>query len=102
MKTFDEFRAELNEDQIDESYLRKGAGLVFARQSKVYGDRAVKDFKSAQEKFRVNPNATVEEGMKSLSDGLSDLSRGLENLRNQNGAITSLVLTGVLLSEKKK
>jgi hypothetical protein len=39
--------------------------------------------------------------MKGLSAGLQDLSRGLEDLRNQNGAITSLVLTGVLLSERK-
>ena len=36
-----------------------------------------------------------------FSAGLSDLSSGLEDLRNQSGAITSLDLTSVLLSERR-
>lgn len=77
MKTFDDIRGRGNEEQINERDVRKGAGLVFARQSKVFGDRAAKDFKSALEKFNIDPNATHDEGMKSLSSGLSDMSRGL-------------------------
>ena len=37
-----------------------------------------------------------------FSAGLSDLSSGLEDLRNQSGAITSLDLTSVLLRDGKK
>ena len=101
MKTFDELRNNLTEEQLNERFLRKGAGLVFARQSKTYGDRAARSFRSARDHFRLIPNASPEENLKSLSAGLSDLSSGLEDLRNQNGAITSLALTSVLLSERK-
>ena len=62
---------------------------------------AARSFKTARERLRMSPTDTPEDQMKRLSAGLQDLSRGLEDLRNQNGAITSLVLTGVLLSERK-
>lgn len=118
-KTFEELRSELrhfeerinelSEEQLDELYeeqlnerlLRKGAGIGFAVQSKAYGDRATRSFRAARGRFRLNPSASPDENVKTLSAGLSDLCVGLEELRNQNGAITSLVLTGVLLSEKK-
>ena len=101
MKTFDELRNNLTEEQLNERFLRKGAGLVFARQSKTYGDRAARSFRSARDRFRLNPNDSPEENIKSLSAGLSDLSSGLEDLRNQNGGITSLALTSVWLSERR-
>ena len=101
MKTIQEIRLNPIKEDLNERYLRKGTGLVLARQSKTYGDRAARSFKSARERLRMSPTDTPEDQMKRLSAGLKDLSRGLEDLRNQNGAITSLVLTGVLLSERK-
>ncbi len=101
MKTLEEIRLNHTDKELNERYLRKGAGLVFARQSKTYGDRAARSFKTARERLRMTPTDTPDDQMKRLSAGLQDLSKGLEDLRNQNGAITSLVLTGVLLSERK-
>ena len=101
MKTFDEFRSNQTQEQLNERFLRKGAGLVFARQSRIHGNRASRSFKSAKERFRFNPNASLEDQLKGLSDGLQELSSGLDELRNQNGAITSLALTIVLLSERE-
>ena len=90
--------AELNEANL----LRKGAGLVYARQSKQFGDKAAQSFRSARQRFQIRPNESIEDRIENLSEGLKDLSKGLEDLRNQNGSITALTLASVLLSEKQR
>ena len=63
--------------------------------------RAARSFRSARKRFKFDPNVSLEDNVKNLSRGLSVLSQGLEEIRNQNGALTSLALTNVLLSERK-
>ncbi len=100
MKTFAEIRNQRMDESVSEGYIRKGTGLVYARQSKQYGDQATKFFRSAVDKFNSTRSLSNEESQKNLTIGLADLSKGLEQMRNQNGAITSLLLSSVLLNQR--
>ena len=94
---------ELREEQLQERFLRKGAGLMFAARSKSHGDKAERHFNQANQYLQQpkKPTDTLENRVETLVDALSALTQGMIEIRNQNGAITSLCLTSVLLSEKK-
>lgn len=100
MKTFKEIRntkyQELNESRL----LRKGGVLILARSAKRYGDDATKSFNNAKQKIKGSTLDTEKERLESIQNGLIDLCEGLISLRKQNGAVTGIVTTAVLLNER--
>lgn len=100
MKTFNEIRntnyQELNESRL----LRKGGVLILARSAKRYGDDATKSFNNAKQKIKGSTLDTEKERLESIQNGLIDLCEGLISLRKQNGAVTGIVTTAVLLNER--
>jgi hypothetical protein len=100
IKTFKEFRGTDTEDLNESRLLRNGSALLLARSAKKHGDEAVRYLNAAQQKFRIRPSDTPEERIKRLAEGLTDLCEGLICIRQQNGAITGIVTTGILLSER--
>jgi hypothetical protein len=102
MKTFDEIRQDrVDPDLLEEGVLRKGAGLVYARQSKVHGDAASRHFSNATNHL-TRPADALDDQITNIRNAMKELSSGLTRMRDQNGSITSLCLVGVLLSEKGK
>lgn len=100
MKTFDDF---IQEDQhaLNESrLLRKGGALLLARSAKKHGDDATRSLSDAKRKIKGSPLDNDEERLKGMQDGLQDLCDGLISMRKQNGAITGIVTTAVLMSER--
>lgn len=101
MKTFEEIRGTADTEDLNESrLLRKGGALLFARSAKKHGDDAHKSFNDAKQKIKGNPLDTDGERLTSLQDGLQDLCDGLISIRKQNGAITGIMTTTVLLNER--
>jgi hypothetical protein len=101
MKTFDEIRGTAETEDLSESrLLRKGGALLLARSAKKHGDDADKSFNDAKQKIKGNPLDTVGEHLTSLQDGLMDLCDGLISIRKQNGAITGILTTAVLLKDR--
>lgn len=101
MKKFEEVRESPSHlEFLEERLLRKGGGLLFARQSKSKGDSSVQYFKSAQSSLNKNAGASVEEQIKGLSNAIDELSKGLIEQRHQLGALTSLALITVLFNEQ--
>ena len=102
MKRFEELvlREPTDPEYLEERLLRKGAGLLFAAQSKSRGDRAVQHFKTAQGLLNTNAGASTDQRVESLSRSFDEMCNGLIELRHQNGAITALSLSAVLLGEK--
>ena len=94
---------ELREEQLQERYLKKGVGLMYAARSKSHGDKAERHFARANQYLQQpkKPTDTLEDRVETIVDALSALTEGLIELRNQNGANTALGLTSVLLSERK-
>jgi hypothetical protein len=98
MKTFDEF---LQTEDLNESrFLRKTTALLLARSAKKHGDDATRSLNDAKRKIKGSSLDTNEECLKGIQDGLQDLCDGLISIRKQNGAITGIVTTAVLLNER--
>lgn len=100
MKTFEEIRGTAESEDLNESLLRKGGALLFARSAKKHGDLAHKSFNDAKQKIKGNPLDTDGERLASIQYGLMDLCDGLISIRKQNGAITGIMTTAVLLNER--
>ena len=101
MKTFEEIRGTAETEDLNESrLLRKGGALLFARSAKKHGDDAHKSFNDAKQKIKGNPLDTDGERLTSLQNGMMNLCDGLISLRKQNGAITGIMTTAVLLNER--
>jgi hypothetical protein len=101
VKTFEEIRGTAETEDLNESrLLRKGGALLFARSAKKHGDDAHKSFNDAKQKIKGNPLDTDGERLNSLQNGMMNLCDGLISLRKQNGAITGIMTTAVLLNER--
>ena len=101
MKTFEEIRGTAETEDLNESrLLRKGGALLFARSAKKHGNDAHKSFNDAKQKIKGNPLDTDGERLASIQYGLMDLCDGLISIRKQNGAITGIMTTAVLLNER--
>ena len=110
MKTFDQMRErrdqpsliDLEEDEnLNESLLRKGSGLMFARSSKTFGDKAQSHYQAALG-ILTRPLGTKDTEVSRLTDAISEMLRGNIETRKQLGSITSLSLVAVLLNERRK
>ena len=100
MKTFDEFIQDNQHDLNESRLLRKGGALLLARSAKKHGDDATRSLSDAKRKIKGSSLDTNEERLKGIQDGLQDLCDGLISMRKQNGAITGIVTTAVLLNER--
>ena len=102
MKTLEEIRESSHSPEyLEERLLRKGMGVVYASQSKKYGNAATRHFNNAT--LHLNrPVSNSDEQINNLSDALKEVVLGLKEMRNQNGSITALGLVAVLLSEKSQ
>ena len=101
MKTLDEIRgSNADPEFLEERVLRKGAGLVYARQSKKHGDDAARHFNAANNHLN-RPADTVEDQLSNLTDAMKEMNSGLMRMRDQNGSLTALCLVSVLLNERQ-
>ena len=100
MKTFDEFIQEEYYELNESRLLRKGGALLLARSAKKHGDDATRSLSDAKRKIKGSSLDNDEERLKGMQDGLQDLCDGLISMRKQNGAITGIVTTAVLLNER--
>ena len=103
MKTLDEIRHNVEpEDKLNESkFIRRGTALLFAKNARMHGDQAEQFFKTAKQKLsNTDPTLSPEDKQKLLLEGLSNICDGMISLRNQNGAITSIVTTSALFGER--
>lgn len=101
MKSFDDLRVTFKSEPefLEERFLRKGAGLMYARQSKMNGDTATKHFANASNHLN-RPADSLEDQLTNLTNAMKETNLGLIKLRDQNGSVTALTLVGVLLSER--
>ena len=67
---------------------------------KFYDIHQNKSFNDAKQKIKGNPLDTDGERLNSLQNGMMNLCDGLISLRKQNGAITGIMTTAVLLNER--
>ena len=100
MKTFDEFICSDQPDLNESRLLRKGGVLLLARSAKKHGDDATRSLNDAKRKIKGSSLDSDEERLKGILDGLQDLCDGLISMRKQNGAITGIVTTAVMLNER--
>ena len=100
MKTSDEFIQEESYELNESRLLSKGGALLLARSAKKNGDDATKSLNDAKRKIKGSSLDSDEERLKGIQDGLQDLCDGLISMRKQNGAITGIVTTAVLLNER--
>ena len=100
IKTFEEFMETEPQDLIESRLLRKGGVLLLARSAKKHGDDVTRSLEDAKRKIKGSPLDSDNERLKSLQEGLQDLCDGLISIRKQNGAITGIVTTAVLLNER--
>ena len=100
MKTFDEFICSDYQDLNESRLLRKGGALLLARSAKKHGDDATRSLNDAKWKIKGSSLDSDEKRLKGMQDGLQDLCDGLISMRKQNGAITGIVTTAVLLNER--
>ena len=103
MKRFEELvlREPTDPEYLEEHLLRKGAGLLFAAQSKTRGNKAEQHFKNAMSMLNTSAGVSDSERLDSFGRALTEVSKGLIETRHQIGALTSVAVTGVVLSERK-
>ena len=103
MKTLDDIRHQVQpEEELNEGkFIRRGTALLFAKNARAYGNQAEQFFKAAKQKLsNTDPTLSPEDKQKLLLEGLSNMCDGMISLRNQNGAITSIVTTSALFGER--
>ena len=100
MKTFKEIRDTDTEDLNESRLLRNGSALLLARSAKTHGDEAVRYLQDAKRKIKGSSLDNGEDRLRSIQEGLQDLCDGLISIRKQNGAITGIVTTAVLMNER--
>ena len=100
IKTFEEFMEIEPQDLIESRLLRKGGVLILARSAKRHGDDASRSLNDAKRKIKGSPLDSDNERLKSIQEGFQDLCDGLISMRRQNGAITGIVTTAVLINER--
>ena len=101
MKTLKEIRSPASGSEVLEEgkLLRRGAGALYARQSKVHGDDASRHFSIANSHL-TRSSDSLEEQLENIRKGLQETNKGLQKMRDQNGSITALCLISVLFSER--
>ena len=90
MKSFHEFI--LEQEQLDERYVRKGAVGAYALQSKRHGDAAIKNYNRAKQTLRtVASKSSPDDKIDTMTLALIDLLDGLSSQRQQIGSLSAQV-----------
>ena len=101
MKSFEQFKgSKNNSDMLEEKFIRKGAVLAFANQSKTHGDQSVKHFNNAKQKLNSAQNLDIEGKLDALIESEKELLNGLNAQRIQIGFLVSVAVASAILSEK--
>lgn len=100
MKDFNQFQKD--SEKINEGLLQKSAIAALGTKSKRHGDQATRHFNSAISRLkRVRHNDSDSERLGAISNSIEDLLNGLIELRQQNGAITSILVAGLIFRKIK-
>ena len=102
MKTYKELKQEIeNRNDLKETrLLRKGVAATFGLRAKNEGKKVEQNLSNAKQTLRPRSNQTAEEQIKRLQEGLIEMCDANIALRKQLGAMTAIVVSGQLLSER--
>ena len=102
MKTYKELKQELeNRDDLKESrLLRKGVATAYAIRARNEGKKVEHNLFNAKQTLRPRSNETAEEQIKRLQEGLIEMCDANISLRKQLGAMTAIIVSGQLISER--
>lgn len=101
MKSFDQIRNHpaLQKLDLEERYSAAGIGASFALQGKRHGDKAEKHFQNALRSLE-RPSSSSEQQTGQIASAISDLARGLIEIRKQNGSLMSLAVLATSKDER--
>ena len=108
MKSFDDVRSArtepdlLTEEQLTESLLRNGAAVGLFSKSSQHRAKVQQHLKLASQSLNTNAGTSLENKVDGINRSLEELHKGLSQLTLQVGALGSISLIAVLLSEKGK
>lgn len=90
MKSFKAFMIE--QQQIEEAIIKKGAVAAYALQGRKHGNNAVKNYNRAKQTLRALANAkSTDQKIDALSRAIMDLLDGLVAQRQQIGSVSAQV-----------
>lgn len=98
MKSFKAFMIE--QQQLEEAVIKKGAVAAYALQGRKHGNKAVKSYNRAKQTLRALANAkSTNQKVDALSSAIIDLLDGLVAQRQQLGSLSAQITTAVSLSK---
>ena len=98
MKSFKAFMIE--QQQIDEAVIKKGAVAAYALQGRKHGNNAVRNYNRAKQTLRALANAkSTDQKVDALSLAIMDLLDGLVSQRQQLGSLSAQLTTSTVLSK---
>ena len=98
MKSFKAFMIE--QQQIEEAIIKKGAVAAYALQGRKHGNNAVKSYNRAKQKLRALANIkSTDQKVDALSLAIIDLLDGLVAQRQQLGSLSAQITTSTFLSK---
>ena len=96
MKSFKAFMVE--QQQLEEAVIKKGAVAAYALQGRKHGNNAVKSYNRAKRTLRALANAkSTDQKVDALSRAIIDLLDGLVSQRQQIGSVSAQVTANSLL-----
>ena len=96
MKSFKAFMIE--QQQIEEAIIKKGAVAAYALQGRKHGNNAVKNYNRAKQTLRALANAkSTDQKVDALSLAIIDLLDGLVAQRQQLGSLSAQITSSSLL-----
>lgn len=94
MKTFKQI---IQENNINESVIRKGAVSSFGLKGRQHGNEAVRHFKQAKQSLNNRmPKRTLDQKIDNIDSYLMSLTDGMIELRNQIGAVSAQITSGFI------
>ena len=98
MKSFKTFMIE--QQQLEEAVIKKGAVAAYALQGRKHGNNAVKSYNRAKRTLRALANAkSPDQKIDALSRAIFDLLDGLIAQRQQLGSLSAQITTSTFLSK---
>ena len=98
MKSFKTFMIE--QQQLEEAVIKKGAVAAYALQGRKHGNNAVRSYNRAKQTLRALVNAkSTDQKVDALSRAIIDLLDGLIAQRQQLGSLSAQITTSTFLSK---
>ena len=96
MKSFKTFMIE--QEQLEEAIVKKGAVAAYAFQGRKHGNNAVKSYNRAKQALRAVANAKrTDQKVDALTRALIDLLDGLVATRQQIGSVSAQVTSSTVI-----